>query len=163
MFNRCWFHRLGWIIKITCREDFIVDVPEKYQKVCEARKNFAEKNKIIESVINLPSNYFKEFDETSIIMDGVSDSPSSGSQFRLLGTCKILKIPCGCYFYGINTSIWKYDEDACGYIATDYGDDDEHHFKDPTKNKGYFIRDCTACSIAAGYIGSGLLVQNKKS
>jgi len=140
-----------------------MEVPEKYQKVYEARKNFAEKNKIIEGIINLPCNYFKEFDEASIIMEGVSDSPTSRSPFGLLGSCKILKISCGCFFCGINTSIWKYDEESDGYIAIDYGDDDKHHFMDPIKNKRYFIRDCTACSIAAGYIGSGLLVQNKKS
>jgi hypothetical protein len=133
-----------------------VEIPKKFESVYGVRKEFAHKNNIIKTVRDLPCNYFRKIDEDSLIMEGVSDSPSNPFVFRLLGTCKILNIPCGCYFYKINTSTWAYDEECESYISEDFGDDD-HHFKNPVKMKGYHIGDCTACSIAAGFIGAGNL------
>lgn len=137
-----------------------MDIPIKYQEVYKARKKFEDANHTIEAVKKLPRHYFRIIDEDSIIMDGVSDEPDGIPEFMIIGVCKILNVPCGCFFKVIDTSPWyhhvfdgwRLDEES----VVGSGD---HPYASPKEKKGYFIRDCTKCSIAAGFIASGGLLK----
>jgi hypothetical protein len=141
------------------RVGYSMNIPKKYQDVYNSRNKFEEVHHTIETVRNLPKHAFRIIDKDSLIMDGVGDSPNDIPEFMIIGTCKILNVPCGCYFRTIDTSPWYRDPFEGWRMDSSIVVDscENHSYSSPKEEKGYFIRDCTKCSIAAGYIASGEL------